>query len=98
MLSAILNNAGMNITGISVSIVGGGSISVSPGSSISAGQATSIGTYASGGNRSIVTVNYTVNGAVYTKVLNKGLPLPNDQCGILIVTADGHLVEIEVIF
>lgn len=39
MLSAILNNAGMNITGISVSIVGGGAISVSPGSS--AGQATS---------------------------------------------------------
>jgi len=43
-------------------------------------------------------MNDAVDGAAYTQVLNNGLPLPSDQCGILIVTADGHLVEIEVIF
>lgn len=64
-----------------------------PGSSISDGQTTSIGGYASGDGQSIVAPGNTVNGTVGTVDLNKGLPVPDDQDGLMVVTADGHMIE-----
>ncbi|MBI2794588.1 MAG: hypothetical protein HYX66_08090 [Ignavibacteria bacterium] len=98
MLSAIINNSGTVVTNISATISGGGTISVRPATVLPPYLATSIKTVAVGGAQAVVTISFNINEITYSLVLNGGLPIPDNQYGLLIIEADGRLVELNGIF
>jgi hypothetical protein len=98
MLTTITNQSGSALTNVSISISGGGTLTLSPASSVDSNRATTFQAEATGSNEIIAVLNFTLNGTSYSKPVGGGKPLSPSSCGLMVVTPDGHLVEIIVWF